>query len=154
MARIPLLARDGTVRAVTTVDDDDYELLSQWTWRLHDGYAVRRVGERGTVRMHRYLLGLQAGDRRQADHRNRDRLDNRRENLRVVTQGQNMQNRGARRTARSGTRGVSFHTRSGRWTVRVQVEGRSHFIGLYDTVADAEQAATAARRRLSPFATD
>lgn len=94
--RLPLRDKDGNEVAHTTVDGIDSLWLDQWRWSLNpSGYAYR-VGEGTTILLHRVLLGLlNAGPMFQADHINRDRLDNRRQNLRVVTAAVNNLNKGA-----------------------------------------------------------
>jgi hypothetical protein len=86
-----------TRNQVALIDDDDYEWLMRWKWHVAKGgntfYAVRQIhlvnGKRGTVLMHRQILGLEEGDNREADHVNHYGLDNRSVNLRVVTHQQN-----------------------------------------------------------------
>lgn len=99
MKRIPLRNRFKEIIAYALVDDEDFDWLNQSRWCLSShGYAIRNVPtpERGIIgrhiAMHRELLDLKFGDPRQGDHVNRDRLDNRRCNLRVATHAENMQN--------------------------------------------------------------
>ena len=77
-----------------TVDDEDFEWLNQWTWhavrRGRGLYYVERShslgnGEYTEIFMGRQILGLEYKDGRRAEHINRDKLDNRRSNLKVVT---------------------------------------------------------------------
>lgn len=79
---------------VALVDDADVAWLSQWSWSLHSGgYAVRRrprADGPGLIRMHRQIV--EAAQTVQVDHINRDRLDNRRANLRICTPRQNALN--------------------------------------------------------------
>ena len=92
-----LLARKYRSSDLVTVfiDADLHRELSRFSWQVSkDGYIFRRVyaGKRpnGTSRqrdlyLHRHILGLTKGDGKIGNHINRDPLDNRRENLRVVT---------------------------------------------------------------------
>lgn len=87
---------------VALVSDEDYERVSQFKWhaslesRGTKWYACRREtinGKRVKIRMHRFVMGLPPGaeDSRVVDHLNHNSLDNRRENLEVITQEENMQ---------------------------------------------------------------
>lgn len=130
----------------------DLDLLA-WPWWLDNfGYARRsvRVGRsRPRVFMHRLILIRIAGRPLSAqefcDHINHNRLDNRRENLRVVTAQANSENRGIDRRNSLGLRGVSFHAKSGRWEAHVCHRGTKQYLGLFTTPEEA--AAVAARRR-------
>lgn len=97
MREIPL-----TQGMVALVSDEDYEKVSQYKWhaslesRGTKWYACRREtidGKRVKIRMHRFVMGLPPGkdDPRVVDHINHNSLDNRRENLEVITQEENMQ---------------------------------------------------------------
>jgi hypothetical protein len=159
MRRIPLRRHDGTVRAYATVDDEDYEWLSQWRWCLTGGYAARvdlSHGDRRTVLMHRVLLGLDQDDPRRGDHRNRKTRDNRRQNLRVAVRGQadNMQNQSVRVTSRSGYRGVSFDKSRGKWRAHATLNGRTRSLGYHDTAEDANDMVVAWRALHMPFSED
>ena len=73
------------------VDPKDYRELMKHSWYYKDGYAVTKINRR-EVRMHRYILN-EDDPEVIVDHRNRDRLDNRRSNLRRFTLVQNANNR-------------------------------------------------------------
>ena len=85
----------------TWVDDEDFERVSQFKWYAHvcgrgtKVYAVRNIRENGkqvNYRMHRFVLGLPARslDGLVVDHLNGDGLDNRKANLEIITQTENM----------------------------------------------------------------
>jgi hypothetical protein len=151
---IPLRARNGSVVAVTIVDAVD-GALAVHTWRLRaSGYAGRNVGPRGqqvAEYLHRVILGLRPGDPLEVDHINRNRLDNRRANIRVVTHAQNMQNRGSKPDATSPYRGVSWNTKEQKWDARVRIGSRVYWVGYFDDGLEAAEAVTAERMRLMPF---
>lgn len=153
---IPLRRRDGLVRDYAMIDRADAQ-LAEHRWYLGTrGYALRQVKIPGrnssrAVFMHREVLGLVQGDGRQADHVNRDKLDNRRMNLRVVTCGENQQNRVGTR-ALSGVRGVHWIGNRGKWAARVKVNGRMVVRGYFDTVEEAAVVAERLRAELHPYA--
>lgn len=159
---IPLKARGGGVRAWAIVDEADYEWAVQFNWSLNpSGYAVRNKprpepSKYWTSLMHRELLGLERGDRREADHINRDRLDNRRSNLRVVTHKQNGQNQGCnRRVNRSSKyRGVSWHKATQKWWAYVRIDGVLKSAGYYHVEEEAAAAASALRAKHWPLSED
>ena len=134
----------------TIVDDEDYEWLNKWKWyvkKRKDGKvkAVVRASfysdgvERG-VYLHRLIMGLQLWDGQSIDHVNGNPLDNRRCNLRVCTQAQNSRNRSKHKNNTSGFKGVYWRKDRGRWLSRVGYQGKSHYVGLFDTPEEASKA--------------
>jgi hypothetical protein len=158
-ARIPLHARDGSVRAYAIVDITDAEWVNQWKWqRLSTGHAVRSsrdTGQRRFILLHRELLGLpRISDGREGDHINRDRLDNRRTNLRIVPKAGQQQNTRPQTGRTSAHRGVSWLKERNRWEAYVQINGKKRRLGRFVSETEAAEAARAARARLMPYATD
>jgi hypothetical protein len=86
----------------TIIDASDLTLASQFRWYAspaylngkHTYYAVTKVrtadGTKTTLYLHRLITGAPKG--KVVDHINRDPLDNRRANLRIVTQVENERN--------------------------------------------------------------
>lgn len=139
------------------VDEEDRERLAIHRWHLHsDGYAMRSEGPRKarrTVYMHREVLGLAASDPRQVDHINRDKLNNRKANLRVIDRAVQQQNRPSW-GATSNHRGVSWDAQRLKWRAHCWVGGRNHYLGRFDSEQAAAEAAADYRRRHMPYATD
>jgi hypothetical protein len=147
---------------VARVDDPDAEWLLQWTWRAarteHGVYAARltRVDEPGGpnqfVSMHRALLGLPPGRVPLVDHRNRDRLDNHRENLRVCSPTLNNANAPTRGNMH-GFKGVVYEAERRRYRAELYFEGRRHRSTRYRTAEGAARGYDdLARRYFGPFA--
>lgn len=154
--RIQLFNRAGAVVGCMVVDAADYAVLSQWTWRRQrrGGYACRFDAViRRTVYAHRVILGDPPFKGAFADHMNRDPLDNRRRNLRWVSNAENNQNVSIRKDNRSGSRGVYFDKRSKRWRGDVKVGGRKVWRRTFGDRESAAAATAEARRALLPFAT-
>lgn len=80
------------------------------------------------------------------DHKDRDKANNRIDNLRLATQGQNKANSGPYRTNTSGFKGVSFNKQRGRWEAQIQLGGRNKNIGYFNSPEAAARAYDAAAR--------
>lgn len=94
-------------------------------------------------RAHRLIYMYMTGDMPVAiDHINHIRNDNRWENLRVVTTGENNRNLSPRKDSESGVPGVRFHKQTGKWRVRAF---DNHY-GLYENMEDA----IAKRKSINP----
>lgn len=120
----------------TVVDADDWDKVSGVGWCLNPyGYAVGRVDGK-LVSLHSHLFGRVAG--RQTDHVDRDKLNNRRTNLRTATKTENQRNRGPHRNSPSGFKGVFRH--ADRWRARISIEGRSFNLGCFSDSVEAAKA--------------
>lgn len=81
------------------------------------------------------------------DHINGNRSDNRISNLRLVTHQQNHRNRGVGRLNNSGVLGVSFSKRTGKYSARIKVDGRSMRLGAFRTLEEAAAARASAEAK-------
>lgn len=156
---IPLHSKDGSVAAWTVVSELDCERIAGRNWFLNThGYAVREerslLGRRYASFLHREILGLPyPSDGLQGDHINRDKLDNRRSNLRALSSKHNNQNVPGF-VATSRFRGVSFDKSRGLWRACVQVDRRQIMVGRFRNEEEAADAAKSARRHYLPYAVD
>lgn len=152
--RIPLLDRHRRPRAYALVDAEDAPALLAYAWAYDSGYAIRHQGYRGSpkVWMHREIVGLpREFDGREVDHINRDKLDNRRENLREATRKQNAQNMPLTVANTSGYRNVHAD-KYGRWRVTVKLDGRTRHLGSFADKAEAAAVAERWRMEHMPYA--
>lgn len=131
----------------TLVDADDYERVSTTKWSARQNgksrYAVatsfnhvpQRLGS-----LHRYIMWAKPGQI--VDHINGDTLDNRKQNLRIVTPQQSAAN--TRRQTFPGKtsrfKGVSWDRTTGRWLAGITFKGERHDIGRFDVEEDAARA--------------
>jgi hypothetical protein len=120
------------------VDNEDYETLMQYRWRLDsDGYALTRVNGR-TKSMHRLIMGDPKGQ--EVDHINHIRLDNQKHNLRICSRRENRFNRVISAHNTSGASGVSFRKKTQKWVANIQVDRRVIYLGQYADKNDAIKA--------------
>lgn len=136
--QIPVSGKNAPACGYAIVSKQDYNLLAQYRWHGDkDGYPCRtlnvtvngkRVGRQ--VKMHQDILAKKPG--LVADHINRIKHDNRRENLRYVTHRENSFNRGAA--------GVFFQEERNRWYAHITVDGKSLNLGRYKQKQEAVRA--------------
>lgn len=131
------------------VDDSDYEWLSRNKWRarvqknrIYAAGAIKNNGKWQTTSMHREIMGLTKGDGKEVDHRNGNGLDNRRENLRLCTRSENIQNRHhkAKEGKASQYQGVYSVKKKNSWLASITKDYKQIHIGLYSNDKDAARA--------------
>ncbi|MFL5652604.1 MAG: HNH endonuclease [Ktedonobacteraceae bacterium] len=110
-----------------------------WDKHVSAFYArgnVRINGKRKTTGMHRFLTDTPDG--LQVDHLNHNTLDNRRCNLRLATNSQNLMNRkGADKDSQTGERGISPYPLYGKFRLALTVNGRQRCCGYFATIEEA-----------------
>ena len=121
-----------------------------------DGYVIITIDGR-KLRAHRLAWLCVHGTEppNEIDHCNLIRHDNRLCNLRLATSRQNKENKDKLRNNKSGYRGVSWHARAGRWQSTIRSNGKTTYLGLFDSAPEAHEAYRLAAGRLhdrNPFA--
>lgn len=144
---------------VAWVDAADYGTVMAagpwYAWRPRSGtwYAARydaekyaASGKHATQGMHTFLTGCPL-----VDHRDRDGLNNRRNNLRDATQSQNLQNQGLSSRNTSGFKGVNWSKSMKFWQAQIGIgektrngKKKTTFLGFFDRPEDAARAYDAA----------
>jgi len=155
MKKIPL-----TKGKFAFVDDEDFESLNKWKWAYSSlGYAKRTEylgGGRKNQKsrgfyMHRVILKTPKGF--ETDHINRNGIDNRKCNLRIVTRQQNGCNRALQPNNTSGYRGVTWHKDRKKWMAQIKAKRKHYYLGLFNNKKDAARAYnSAAIRHFGKFA--
>lgn len=124
----------------------DRPLIEAHTWRVEKTGRKHYVMNGDGEYLHRLILGLEPGDPRLGDHRNRCTMDNSRGNLFIVTDQQNCWNVEAIPRA-NNTLGVRGVTQVGdRFQARMYIDGIRTSLGYFDT---AEQAGEAYAKRFA-----
>ena len=151
MKQIPL-----TKGKIALVDDEDYEEVSAYNWYAHycpfgggtwyAYYGGTSHGERIRLKMHRMIMN--APDDTLIDHVDHDGLNNQKSNLRLCSKTENGQNRkGPTITNPTGYRGVSVRQHTKRFMARICVNGKSIYLGYYNTPSEAHSAFEEAARK-------
>lgn len=133
--RIPISNRESQY---FKIDDEDYDLISKYTWCISNGGYITTSIKRKTVRLHRLLLGLVTDDGNIVDHIDCDKCNNCRDNLRLCSKSENNRNVRKPSTNMSGFKGVSKH--ANKWVARICLDGKSRHLGLYSDIIEAAKA--------------
>lgn len=127
----------------TLIDKEDYKLLKNKVW-MHNKthvYAKEYLGKVNgkykykTILMHRLIVNAPKG--KAVDHINGNILDNRKENLRICLNKNNVKNSKRPITNTSGYKGVSWYKPSKKWRVSIYHNKKSYNLGYYENILEA-----------------
>ena len=118
----------------TIVDDENFEYLNQWKWRISShGYAIRRgksrLGEPKQIFMHRIIN--KTPSTLITDHINKNKLDNRKINLRDADMRLNSINRLIQKNNTSGYKGLSWNKDVKKWETYIWSYGKKFLLGYF-----------------------
>jgi len=130
----------------TIIDDEDFDRLRHYKYRFDGGYAVRTLpikekGYKTNYKLHHDIVGKPPKGMH-VDHINRNKLDNRKENLRIVTPSENVMNKTVRKDCVSGYKGVVLcKSRNSykQWRAHIQntVTKKLECVGYFETLKEA-----------------
>jgi len=123
------------------IDDEDFDLVNQYQWYIHPrtGYARGRKKnpecKYNFISMHRLIMGI--WDKKiEIDHKNHNKLDNRKENLRTCNRSQNTSNR----TGFGASKYLGVCQFRDRWKAGIGHDGKNEHIGIFENEIDAAKA--------------
>lgn len=138
-----IFIRDGTY---FTIDTSDKDCILKYYWDVCDGYISTQIRTKENNklitrkrRVHQLLFpnipkGLEV------DHIDRDKRNNTRKNLRIVTHKENMQNVGMFKSNKSGYKNISFDKEEKKYLVVFSWNYKRYFVGRFSNIEDAQKA--------------
>ena len=137
-AEIVLYNRDCIEIARALIDIEDVEKVKDLKWCLNgNGYVLHSTCKNKAF-LHRLLTNCP--DDMMVDHINRDPLDNRKSNLRIVSNQQNSMNKGPQKRNTSGHKGVSWDKKRNKWYAYITVNYKLINLGRFSILEDAIEA--------------
>lgn len=119
------------------IDLDDVEKCKKYNWCLKYDKTLKNFylhNSKGLT-LHRFITDCPKN--KVIDHLNHNTLDNRKENLRICTDLENLQNK---KSNTSGHVGVSYYKRDNTWEAFITIKGHKNFLGRYKDINDAIKA--------------
>ena len=106
-------------------DKEDYEKIKDYCWYENDkGYATSFYKtHESPILLHRLVMNISKDEI--IDHKNRNRTDNRKNNLRIVTQHQNSFNKNKCSSNKTGITGVWWDKTKQRWVACIKYLGKN-----------------------------
>jgi hypothetical protein len=135
------------------VDEQDFQLVSKYRWHLSStGYVRSGIYPNDSPTSLHHLIVGNPMPGFVVDHINGNRLDNRRNNLRVVSIANNSRNRNRSKRNKSGVTGVYLFRdtngkRTEKWRACISVKGKYIGLGLYATIEEAVDARRKAEKK-------
>lgn len=126
------------------IDIDDLDRVLAYKWRKWDEFYV--TGNVDIIQINRFILN--PPDDMVVDHQDGDRTNNRKSNLRIVTQAQNCQNKALLSTNHSEIMGVRFDKKRNKWSAEIKMNGIKCYLGRYNEKCDAVYARYSAEIKL------
>lgn len=127
-----------TLTCGAMVDDIDYMWARHFNWVINDkGYACIRQHKK-SVFLHKVVMNADAGQI--IDHKDRDKMNCQRDNLRPATNSENTINSDHGSRGKSPYRGVDQDKRSGRWRAYIQKDKKRKYLGMFEYEIEAAKA--------------
>lgn len=119
------------------IDDEGYNRVLPYSWSKMAGKQIHAKTAQGLVNLSNFIMIDFSSI---FDHKDRDFLNNQKENLRKCTQSLNMANRSKYGKYSSKYKGVSFCVRDDCWRAHIKINGKSKSLGTFMTEVGAAKA--------------
>ena len=142
--QIPLYGKGGKVVGHTLISDRDYALVRRYRFYIgKQGYAttsmVMEDGSRRNITLHQMLKPkkMKDGEWLVVDHKNCERLDNRRCNLRYLFSHENSRNAKRRSDNKTGFQCVAYRPKTNKYESYFYIKGHKIHVGIFDSAEEA-----------------
>jgi hypothetical protein len=120
-------------------DADDFITVKKYTWGISTGgYVTANLKNGDLITLHSLIMGEVRG--LWIDHISRNKLDNRRRNLRYVTPQQNSYNCGISKNNSTGYKGVYFDKARGKYQAEITCSRQKYHLGRFNSAVEAAKA--------------
>ena len=129
-----ILLRNSTLKVL--IDDEDFQKVSQYNWSIHEGYAVTGSTKMNNQQFLQNIV-LYNPNKILIDHKDRNKLNYQKENLRFANKSLNSANAGIWKNNTSGYRGVTWNKNAEKWQAQIKINGIMKYIGYFKNKHEA-----------------
>lgn len=129
-----LYDKNHDVIAKALINIEDADKVSDLKWGLYAGYVKN---SEQSMFLHNFIMNFSPNKKTTIDHINRNRLDNRKENLRIVDYQINGINKGKQSNNTSGFPGVSWDNYHRKYQAHIKFNGRKKHLGYFNALEEA-----------------
>ena len=116
-------------------DLEDYNLIKDYHWFKYRGYIFSNDKDNKMIALHRLVMNFPTTEA--TDHLNRNKLDNRKDNLLPTTAQTNLRNLDLRSTNTSGITGVTWSKQKDKWHSYIMSDKKLIHLGFFLDKEDA-----------------
>ena len=136
------------------IDTEDIEIIKMSTWSLSNGRHTQYCKSNELGPLHRLIMQVSDSNIIIAQI-NQNGIDNRKCNLRICTNQENICNCEIPKNNKSGCKGVYWAKDKQKWTVQITINNKTKYIGRYNTLEEAINARReASKQYYGKFAND
>lgn len=141
-AEIYLIDKNNKICGKALIDIEDIDKVKNIKWHKSDlqrntYYCTSNNSK--CRRLHRLIMDI-TDDNMVVDHINHNGLDNRKCNLRICTNSQNICNCKIPKNNKSGHKEVYWSIDKNKWTAQITINNKTKYLGRYDKLEDAIKA--------------
>lgn len=129
------------IEDIPKIADTERKWCSLWKKDIGNFYVKSTLtkGEKDKILyLHRVIMDAPHG--KQVDHINRNTLDNRKANLRIVTASENQWNKGSCKHGSTGIKNINWDSKTKMFTVKFYRHKKHHWIGRFSDITEAQNA--------------
>lgn len=127
----------GIRKGIALVSPEDYDKVSQYSWHQNNyGYVMACIDKKNKS-LHRFVMNAEEDDL--IDHKNNNKLDNQRGNLKFSDSSKNGLNRKIKEDKFSKHKGVFYRKNRQKYYAEIVIKGVKYFLGSFKNEVDAAE---------------
>jgi hypothetical protein len=129
--RVPLRNKYGIIIEYSLVDEEDFEKVNKYKWYNDKGYAGSTI--KTNIKLHHFVYKKPSSNKNMIDHKDRDKLNNCKNNLHETSRSNNSQNVGKKISSKTTSKFIGVDFKKGKYYAR----SKGKHLGVFENEIDA-----------------